>query len=68
MRATSRVAYLGRSVSTDVSADDVSHALLREAERWHAVLIVLGTHGKRGVMRAFFGSVAIGWRASLRFP
>lgn len=45
-------------ISTAVSADDVSHALLREAERWHADLIVLGTHGRRGVMRAFFGSVA----------
>ena len=45
-------------ISTDISADDVSHALLREAERWNADLIVLGTHGRRGVMRAFLGSVA----------
>lgn len=45
-------------ISTDISADDVSHALLREAERWNADLIVLGTHGRRGVMRAFVGSVA----------
>ncbi|BCQ28966.1 universal stress protein (plasmid) [Caballeronia sp. NK8] len=45
-------------ISTDIASDDVSHALLREAERWSANLIVLGTHGRRGVMRAFFGSVA----------
>ncbi|WP_374729902.1 universal stress protein [Caballeronia terrestris] len=30
---------------------------MREAERWNADLIVMGTH-RRGVARAFFGSVA----------
>ncbi|SAL68236.1 universal stress protein [Caballeronia humi] len=44
-------------IRTDISAGDVSHALLREAERWNADLIVMGTH-RRGVARAFFGSVA----------
>lgn len=46
------------SISTDISADDVPRALLREAERWNADLIVMGTHGRRGVQRALFGSVA----------
>ncbi|MFM0136273.1 universal stress protein [Caballeronia grimmiae] len=46
------------SIATDISADDVPHALLREAERWNADLIVMGTHGRRGVQRALFGSVA----------
>jgi nucleotide-binding universal stress UspA family protein len=45
-------------ISTDISADDVSHALLREAERWNADFIVMGTHGRRGVSRVLFGSVA----------
>ena len=33
-------------------------ALLEEAQRWGADLIVLGTHGRRGLEHFFFGSVA----------
>ncbi|SOE97283.1 Nucleotide-binding universal stress protein, UspA family [Burkholderia sp. D7] len=28
--------------------DDVAHAIVREAGRWHADLLVMGTHGRRG--------------------
>ncbi|GGL90654.1 universal stress protein [Deinococcus aerolatus] len=35
-------------------------ALLDEARRWGADLIVLGTHGRRGLSHLFFGSVAQG--------
>lgn len=33
-------------------------ALLAEAQRWGADLIVVGTHGRRGLGHLFFGSVA----------
>ena len=31
-----------------------------EANRWPADLIVIGTHGRRGIRRVFLGSVAEG--------
>ncbi|WP_250479071.1 MULTISPECIES: universal stress protein [unclassified Caballeronia] len=58
LRNVTRARVSANLVGTDISADDVSHALLRDAERWNADLIVMGTHGRRGVARAFFGSVA----------
>ncbi|WP_306427259.1 universal stress protein [Caballeronia sordidicola] len=30
----------------------------REAQSWHADLLVMGTHGRRGVVRCVLGSVA----------
>lgn len=43
-----------------VTADKGSIAsnLLAEAEKWHADLIVMGTHGRRGLGRVVIGSVA----------
>jgi nucleotide-binding universal stress UspA family protein len=38
--------------------DDIAHAIVREAKRWPADLIVMGTHGRRGVARWVLGSVA----------
>ncbi|HYQ06519.1 MAG TPA: universal stress protein [Xanthobacteraceae bacterium] len=32
----------------------------KEANRWPADLIVIGTHGRRGIRRVFLGSVAEG--------
>jgi nucleotide-binding universal stress UspA family protein len=45
-------------VKTAPVRDDVPHAIVRDAEQWHADLIVVGTHGRRGVARWFLGSVA----------
>ena len=36
----------------------VADAVAREAKRWKADLIVMGTHGRRGVKRALLGSDA----------
>jgi nucleotide-binding universal stress UspA family protein len=36
----------------------VSDAIEQEAESWHADLIVIGTHGRRGFRRLLLGSVA----------
>jgi nucleotide-binding universal stress UspA family protein len=44
--------------STERTSDDVPHAITREASRWHADLLVMGTHGLRGMPRWVFGSVA----------
>lgn len=38
--------------------DRVSDEIARFARRWKADLIVIGTHGRRGVSRLFLGSVA----------
>ena len=45
-------------VRTDRSGDDVAHAIMREAAGWNAELIVMGTHGRRGMARWRLGSVA----------
>jgi nucleotide-binding universal stress UspA family protein len=38
----------------------ISEAIASEAEAWPADLIVIGTHGRRGLTRLFLGSVAEG--------
>lgn len=37
-----------------------SDTIVAEARRWHADVIVLGTHGRRGLHRLLLGSVAEG--------
>ena len=45
-------------VETARTSDDVAHAIARAAADWHAELIVMGTHGRRGLSRWVLGSVA----------
>ncbi|MGF6383540.1 universal stress protein [Paraburkholderia sp. CNPSo 3155] len=45
-------------VRTGPTSDDVAHAIVREASGWDAQLIVMGTHGRRGMARWILGSVA----------
>ena len=44
----------------DGAAAHIYEAVEREAERWQADLIVIGTHGRRGFRRLLLGSVAEG--------
>ncbi|ACC74628.1 universal stress protein [Paraburkholderia phymatum] len=37
---------------------DIATLLQQQAERWEANLVVLGTHGRRGLQRMVIGSVA----------
>lgn len=36
----------------------ISELIIREAQKWPADLLILGTHGRRGVSRLLIGSVA----------
>ncbi|TAM04429.1 MAG: universal stress protein [Paraburkholderia sp.] len=47
-----------RSVETEFGTEDVAQCIERIATDWHADLIVMGTHGRRGVQRLMLGSVA----------
>lgn len=43
---------------TAVEVGDVRERILDSAEAWHADLIVVGSHGRRGIQRFLLGSVA----------
>ncbi len=49
-----------RLVELDKLGDRIPDALAREADAWPADLIVVGTHGRRGLSHMFLGSVAEG--------
>ncbi len=56
-----RIEATGVPVDTalfDSSAGRVCDLVVTEATNWHADLIVIGTHGRRGVGRVFMGSDA----------
>jgi nucleotide-binding universal stress UspA family protein len=59
--ARSRVAAAGiavESVLVECFARRTSDLILEAAKQWQADLIVLGTHGRRGISRLFMGSDA----------
>ena len=45
-------------IETEMPTQHVAEAIAREASRWPADLVVLGTHGRRGFQRLMLGSVA----------
>jgi nucleotide-binding universal stress UspA family protein len=60
-RARSTVEAAGVPVETvlvDTLAGRVSDLVVDQAKNWHADLIVIGTHGRRGVSRVLMGSDA----------
>lgn len=64
-KAASAAAEAGVEVDTrlielDRLGDRIPDVLAREADAWPADLIVVGTHGRRGLSHLFLGSVAEG--------
>jgi nucleotide-binding universal stress UspA family protein len=60
-RAAKLVAARGMRPETELAenvADRVADLLVSRARRWRADLIVMGTHGRRGVNRLVLGSDA----------
>lgn len=47
-----------RVIEVTPPGEDVANCLQRAATDWHADLIVMGTHGRRGARRMVLGSVA----------
>ncbi|WP_168788171.1 universal stress protein [Paraburkholderia aromaticivorans] len=47
-----------RIAETDQAGNDIAHCILRAASEFKADLVVMGTHGRRGVRRLVLGSVA----------
>lgn len=45
-------------ITTEVVEGSAKQAILDEAERWGADLIVVGSHGRRGLQRFLLGSVS----------
>ncbi|MGA7794661.1 MAG: universal stress protein [Candidatus Acidiferrales bacterium] len=48
----------GISVTTDIVQGDPKTLIIENAEEWGADLIVLGSHGRRGLKRFLLGSVS----------
>ena len=48
----------GVKVESKLIAGGPSEQIIRHASRWHADLIVMGTHGRTGLGKVFMGSVA----------
>jgi len=48
----------GVPVEKELLEGDVHDSIVEEADKWKADLIVMGTHGRRGVNRLLLGSVA----------
>ncbi|WP_321845248.1 universal stress protein [Paraburkholderia bannensis] len=59
---------IARSVEAHLGAEDIAHCIVRVAAEFNADLIVMGTHGRRGVRRLVLGSVAERVLRSARCP
>ena len=55
-----RIKFDTKFVVNENLAQRVCDVINREAKRWPADLVVIGTHGRRGVNHLFLGSVAEG--------
>jgi nucleotide-binding universal stress UspA family protein len=57
-RIAKQLRSAGFKAETAVEVGDVRERILDSASEWHADLIVLGSHGTRGIQRFLLGSVA----------
>jgi nucleotide-binding universal stress UspA family protein len=57
-RVAKTLSSAGFRVTTSVVTGDARSVILDDAAEWHADLIVLGSHGRKGLGRFFLGSVS----------
>ena len=57
-RVAKTLSSAGFRVTTLVVTGDARSVILDDAAEWHADLIALGSHGRRGLRRFFLGSVS----------
>lgn len=57
-KAAEAVGIDAESRLPDAYSRPVHERIVAEADRWHADLIVIGTHGRRGIRRMLLGSAA----------
>lgn len=60
--------YLTELAERPVAPGQLSATIVERADRWAADLIVMGTHGRRGVRRVVMGSVSEGVVARTNKP
>lgn len=58
----------GLRCTTLLVRGDPVRAVVREATRWGAELVVMGSHGRTGLVRQFVGSVSEAVMKSRQFP
>jgi nucleotide-binding universal stress UspA family protein len=66
--ASSGVAFESQLVTIETLRPGVADAIASDAEAWAADLIVIGTHGRRGLQRLVLGSVAEGVARAAAVP
>lgn len=57
-QAEQRLTKAGYKVETAVEEGDPKSKIVEDAARWHSDLIVLGSHGRKGMDRFLMGSVS----------
>ena len=57
-RVAKTLSSAGFSVTTSVGTGDARSVILQDAAEWHADLIILGSHGRKGLGRFLLGSVS----------
>lgn len=58
--AAGGVAFETHLITIETMKQGIPDVIVNDAEAWAADLIVIGTHGRRGLRRLFLGSVAEG--------
>lgn len=57
-RVANMLSSAGLTVTKSIAKGDARSIILEEAAKWQADLIVLGSHGRKGLERFFLGSVS----------
>ncbi len=52
--------FAGLDVETTVAVGDVAEEIIKHAEKSGTDMIIIGTHGRKGLEKIMFGSVALG--------